>query len=355
MAPPNEPRAVGEQLMQLDQAITLTLQEIDENFSQAHQVITSRILPAIREYEVACSHTWAGARFWKQFFEASAQVSLSQQPLEEVEESVRDDTPVYAPPPGDTSEGQDSQHWQSPPRLSYSMYAPQDSDSSSPVDQSRALETPFERLKRDVEESRTEATDVSTIAQDPSVALHPVPTSSSPVRVRSATTPGRSRRSSVRPRVSIVGSGAVNPFSTEESTRTWNGIADLRTTPLRGTPLRHEFTEPLSPSTRTHAPVPRATPAVADDTTLATPARRKSVVGTPLIKRTPSGRRDSMPTPPTITKVHRPTSDEGNTLPGLFGSMLDLVCTCTNTGPRLGHGIGRLRAQGERHTQRLDR
>ena len=56
-APAGEPIAVGEQLMQLDQAITLTLQEIDENFSQAHQVITSRILPAIREYEASCAKT----------------------------------------------------------------------------------------------------------------------------------------------------------------------------------------------------------------------------------------------------------------------------------------------------------
>ena len=51
---PADAMAAGEQLMQLDQAITLTLQEIDENFSQAHQIVTSRILPSIRQYESSC-------------------------------------------------------------------------------------------------------------------------------------------------------------------------------------------------------------------------------------------------------------------------------------------------------------
>ena len=48
---PADAMAAGEQLMQLDQAITLTLQEIDENFSQAHKNVTSRMLTSIREYE----------------------------------------------------------------------------------------------------------------------------------------------------------------------------------------------------------------------------------------------------------------------------------------------------------------
>ncbi|PWN45633.1 hypothetical protein IE81DRAFT_363871 [Ceraceosorus guamensis] len=68
---------IGEQLMHVDQAITLTLQEIDANFAQAHQIVTGRILPAVKRYGVASARTWQGARFWKHFFEVSANLSLS--------------------------------------------------------------------------------------------------------------------------------------------------------------------------------------------------------------------------------------------------------------------------------------
>lgn len=57
-----EPIPPSEQLMQLDQAITLTLQEIDANFARSHQSITNRILPAVRRYGVASMTTWEGAK-----------------------------------------------------------------------------------------------------------------------------------------------------------------------------------------------------------------------------------------------------------------------------------------------------
>ncbi len=63
--------------MQLDQAITLTLQEIDQNFATAHQIVTSRILPAVKEYGVASARVWQGAKFWKTFYEVAANVSLT--------------------------------------------------------------------------------------------------------------------------------------------------------------------------------------------------------------------------------------------------------------------------------------
>jgi len=48
--------------MQHDQAITLLLQEIDENFAKSHQTITGRILPSVKKYGVASARTWQGAR-----------------------------------------------------------------------------------------------------------------------------------------------------------------------------------------------------------------------------------------------------------------------------------------------------
>ena len=316
---PADAMAAGEQLMQLDQAITLTLQEIDENFSQAHQIVTSRILPSIREYESSCSQTWQSARFWKQFFEASAQVSLSQQPLEEFEDTFGEQSEQPSARDDSTHATHDSDPMASPPRLSTSVYA------------QAHLETPFERLKRDVEASRME--DMSreasrkmadmSIATDPSLVVSDIPKSSSPAKGR--------RRSSARPRVSVA-SGAPNPFE-----KTWNGIADLRTTPLRPAPrddsddMSLAMPEGMSPPVTMQFSMPQSkylkTPAkeaarrVVNDLLksvggddgdmslgdVSPSARRKSVVGTPLVKDT-MRRRDSLPTPPTITKVYNRTS-----------------------------------------------
>ncbi|WFD32422.1 hypothetical protein MSPP1_003469 [Malassezia sp. CBS 17886] len=381
MPPPHaqaaEPMAVGEQLMQLDQAITLTLQEIDENFSKAHEVVTARVLPAIKTYEESCARTWLGARFWKQFFEASAQVSLSQQPLEDADASLpagarADAPPSPAPPFPDASHvTRDSDQLQSPPRPTDSAYA---RDDAAP------MPTPFERLKRDVGRSRTSdellPADLSlSMVNDPSRAvLPPVPTSSSPAK-GAARTPRMRRRSSVRPHVSILAADStvpVNPFA-EESLRVWDGIADLRKTPL-GKPKAHANTaraghedddtdtslalpHGMSPPVTMQFSVPQSkylqSPAkeaarmvvgdllrsVGDgepDASAAAPSspaarrsmdapgaaiptapfarspsvRRPSIVGTPLARRSSGrARRSSLPTPPTITKVHTQPCD----------------------------------------------
>lgn len=66
-----------EELEKLEQSITLTLQEIDSNFSRAHRIVTSSILPIVEEYAKHSGDVWEGSKFWKQFFEASANVSLA--------------------------------------------------------------------------------------------------------------------------------------------------------------------------------------------------------------------------------------------------------------------------------------
>lgn len=66
-----------EELERLEQQITLTLQEIDSNFSKAHRIVTSSILPIVDQYAKHSADVWDGSKFWKQFFEASANVSLS--------------------------------------------------------------------------------------------------------------------------------------------------------------------------------------------------------------------------------------------------------------------------------------
>ncbi|PKS08932.1 hypothetical protein jhhlp_003545 [Lomentospora prolificans] len=66
-----------EELEKLEQSITLTLQEIDQNFSKAHRIVTTSILPLVEQYGEQSRAVWDASKFWKQFFEASANVSLS--------------------------------------------------------------------------------------------------------------------------------------------------------------------------------------------------------------------------------------------------------------------------------------
>lgn len=51
--------------------------EIDSNFSRAHRIVTTSILPIVDQHAEQSRRVWEGAKFWKQFFEASANVSLS--------------------------------------------------------------------------------------------------------------------------------------------------------------------------------------------------------------------------------------------------------------------------------------
>ncbi|KAJ5682319.1 hypothetical protein N7462_005484 [Penicillium macrosclerotiorum] len=89
---PQRPLSLTEELEKLEQSITLTLQEIDHNFSQAHRIVTTSILPLVEQYTEHSRDVWDGAKFWKQFFEASANVSLSG-----YEEKSNDDDTVQEP------------------------------------------------------------------------------------------------------------------------------------------------------------------------------------------------------------------------------------------------------------------
>ncbi|KAK3318356.1 DASH complex subunit Ask1-domain-containing protein [Apodospora peruviana] len=81
MSRPSQPAArnlsLTEELEKLEQSITLTLQEIDHNFSKAHRIVTTSILPLVEQYGEHSRSVWEASKFWKQFFEASANVSLS--------------------------------------------------------------------------------------------------------------------------------------------------------------------------------------------------------------------------------------------------------------------------------------
>lgn len=51
-----------EELEKLEQQITLTLQEIDSNFSKAHRIVTSSILPIVEDYAKHSNEVWEGSK-----------------------------------------------------------------------------------------------------------------------------------------------------------------------------------------------------------------------------------------------------------------------------------------------------
>ncbi|KAH9870904.1 hypothetical protein J1614_006476 [Plenodomus biglobosus] len=90
---PSRNLSLTEELEKLEQSITLTLQEIDQNFSRAHRIVTTAILPIVEQYGKHSEAVWEGSKFWKQFFEASANVSLSGYEAPEQDESaLQEDT-----------------------------------------------------------------------------------------------------------------------------------------------------------------------------------------------------------------------------------------------------------------------
>ncbi|KAF2017967.1 hypothetical protein BU24DRAFT_420998 [Aaosphaeria arxii CBS 175.79] len=91
---PQRGLSLTEELEKLEQSITLTLQEIDHNFSRAHRIVTTNILPIVEQYGKHSEAVWEGSKFWKQFFEASANVSLSgyEAPEEEGDMTAQEST-----------------------------------------------------------------------------------------------------------------------------------------------------------------------------------------------------------------------------------------------------------------------
>lgn len=54
-----------EELERLEQQITLTLQEIDSNFSKAHRIVTASILPIVEEHAKHSNAVWEGSKVRK--------------------------------------------------------------------------------------------------------------------------------------------------------------------------------------------------------------------------------------------------------------------------------------------------
>ncbi|KAL9100617.1 MAG: hypothetical protein Q9163_004033 [Psora crenata] len=88
-----------EELERIEQSITLTLQGMNPP-TRAHRIVTTSILPIVDQYAEHSKNVWEGSKFWKQFFEASANVSLSgyEEPLAEDQTATVDETTTATTP-----------------------------------------------------------------------------------------------------------------------------------------------------------------------------------------------------------------------------------------------------------------
>ncbi|KAH9936973.1 DASH complex subunit Ask1-domain-containing protein [Fomitopsis serialis] len=67
---------VYDQIEQIEQLITMKLQNIDANFSKMQHIMASKILPAVKRYAVGTEPVREAARFWTTFFEQAAQIRV---------------------------------------------------------------------------------------------------------------------------------------------------------------------------------------------------------------------------------------------------------------------------------------
>ncbi|KAL8793779.1 MAG: hypothetical protein Q9195_003609 [Heterodermia aff. obscurata] len=166
VAPTQRNFTLTEELEKLEQSITLTLQEIDHNFSRAHRIVTTSILPVVEKYAQHSSAVWEGSKFWKQFFEASANVSLSS----------------YEEPPEGEEEPTATSPGASPSQEPSTQLTPSSSSYASPSQAEDQTLTPEPRSHRPSheEEEQEEESTFATPRPTPRSRPPPQPSFSSP-------------------------------------------------------------------------------------------------------------------------------------------------------------------------------
>ncbi|KAG7092110.1 hypothetical protein E1B28_008485 [Marasmius oreades] len=188
-APPNE------QIEQIEQLITLKLQNIDENFSKIYHLLSTRILPAVKRYAVGTEPVREAAKFWVSFYEQAAQIRIPT--YEEAEETSIERPSERSTTEQSTTETESSQPYDSHSIISSSSessFMPShaafsstpatnrvtstnqslDTDRSDDPSWGSSLESPIIRLNRELQNfSRTDLEEVglsgeqSTFRHDP--------------------------------------------------------------------------------------------------------------------------------------------------------------------------------------------
>ncbi|THG93152.1 hypothetical protein EW026_g8009 [Hermanssonia centrifuga] len=179
--------SVNDQIEQIEQLITIKLQNIDANFSKIQHIMANRILPAVKRYAVGTEPVREAAKFWITFFEQAAQIRVptyedydtqqdaqSEAEHEETQESTNNEASVSETPAHSRVFGHDA-------TVSEVSFAPgQAAISSTPArhkgdfsDQTDAtsswnasIESPLVRLDREIQSlTRDEVSVASSMSQ----------------------------------------------------------------------------------------------------------------------------------------------------------------------------------------------
>ncbi|KIY52716.1 hypothetical protein FISHEDRAFT_69531 [Fistulina hepatica ATCC 64428] len=284
---------VLDQIEQIDQLITLKLQNIDENFAKIHNILANRILPSVKRYSVGVQPVRDTAQFWTEFYEQAAQIhiptyddySTVNEPSEPASAATHEEVEGEenkAPSTVATSSG--SGHFNEPSVTSVdASFTPSKAAfSSTPATERRihpgtsfsseasedpswpsSIESPMVRLDRDLKAFSREEIAQQTLRVAPSLEFdeatptikvdkgkskaQPEPLLRSVLRHTlystsdiSADLPASPLRPKGRPRTSA---GKTNPYlpANGESPK-WNGLVDLKSKSLpRTTPVRPRF------------------------------------------------------------------------------------------------------------------
>ncbi|KAL8929231.1 MAG: hypothetical protein Q9208_001314 [Pyrenodesmia sp. 3 TL-2023] len=320
--------------------------EIDHNFSRAHRIVTTSILPVVEQYAEHSKNVWESSKFWKQFFEASANVSLSgyEEPLEQ-EETVTEDptgttpsTPAFDSP-SQTHNGNDqtmtpqtdSRH-QFQPTADDSTLSSTTPEQSTPrprrrhhpdqQEPSMALySSPYETLKREIKGDPQDHTQ-STLPSTPRNPFQSYP-DSSPIPAPSTSRPYRTPKDDPLLHRILDKNWRIQatPHATTRAPKPGTSTLPYRTgrTPARNKNALgdNEYATPAAAKGKA-IPKPNTMDSNNDDNDLEsspavpapqlhseifdTPARRKNIPGVSVLtpargKRTPSHQRSGKTTP----------------------------------------------------------
>ncbi|KAJ7736908.1 DASH complex subunit Ask1-domain-containing protein [Mycena metata] len=265
-----------DQIEQMEQLITIKLQNVDENFSKISNLLENKILPAVKRYAVGTKPVKEAANFWVSFYEKAAQIriptfddysTVNEVPSERDEltseaefsettgeRTVRHDNHSVASTENSFMPGQAA--FASTPataRVGHTMSTDDPSWSAS-------LESPLARLHREVtnfslEDNSVDSKLPSLRFNDPSVADDAVPRprvdkgkgkdSAEPLlrnvlrnTLYSTSDVSFSSLSPTKGKLKTPVPNALNPYLPPDTApANWSGLVDLRHTPL-STPLR---------------------------------------------------------------------------------------------------------------------
>ncbi|KAF8634944.1 hypothetical protein AX15_000675 [Amanita polypyramis BW_CC] len=162
-----------DQIEQIEQLITIKLQNIDENFARIHSILANRILPAVKRYAVATEPVREAAKFWSSFYEQAAQIRIptfddhetvnenTESEREAFESMVQDHSnavlenqslePSMAATENSFMPGQHAYSSTPATARATRIYDASDDQSTSDTSWAASLESPFVRLDREVQ------------------------------------------------------------------------------------------------------------------------------------------------------------------------------------------------------------